>query len=306
MISWRLAALTWFAVAAFSEVPKLRLPGDVRPLRYELDLQLDPQQDRYSGKVAIDIEVLQPTKTVWLNSTALSIGEAKIGDRLARIEDGGVNFAGFSFESALPVGRAKLSIAFSGALNTNDVEGLFKQTEDGNSYIFTQFEPTSARRAFPCFDEPSYKVPWKISVRAPQGLKVFSNTPQVSERDDGEQMKLVRFAESKPMPSYLVAIALGPFDVVEGGTAGVKKTPLRILAMKGRAAEAAYAAAVTPKIFKVLETYFGTPYPYEKLDQAAIPVTVAFGAMENAGLITYGQTLLLANSRTTRSHDSEI
>ena len=103
-------------------------------------------------------------------------------------------------------------------------------------------------------------------------------------------MRKVAFAETKPLPSYLIAFAVGPFEFVDAGVAGKNRVPVRIVTPKGRASEAKYAAEVTATILTRLEDYFGIPYPYEKSDQVAVPVTSGFGAMENAGMVTYGQT----------------
>jgi alanyl aminopeptidase len=294
-ISAVLPALTLFASVLLAQTPpKLRLPGDVQPLLYALDLTLDPAQDGYSGKISIDVEVNRPAQTIWLNATGLKITKAQVGPNPAQVVDGGRDFIGLQLARAAEPGKARIDLEFTGTYRKNDVEGLFKQSDAGSDYIFTQFEPISARQAFPCFDEPGYKVPWKVTLRVPKGQGAFSNTPIASQTEEGG-MTVVRFGETKPLPSYLVAMAVGPFDVVEGGRAGENKFPVRVLALKGRGSEAAYITSVTPKIIGALEGYFGMPYPYEKLDQVAIPITVGFGAMENAGLITYMQTILLAS-----------
>ena len=103
-------------------------------------------------------------------------------------------------------------------------------------------------------------------------------------------LQVVKFKESKPLPSYLVALAVGQFDIVDAGKVG--KTPLRIITPHGKAANAKYAVEAIPQLLKLLEDYFGIPYPYEKLDSIAMPISNF--AMENAGLITYGETTLLA------------
>ncbi|MGO8993740.1 MAG: M1 family metallopeptidase [Polyangiaceae bacterium] len=105
----------------------------------------------------------------------------------------------------------------------------------------------------------------------------------------------MEIAESKPMPSYLVAFVVGPFDVIDAGTAGRAGTPLRFIVPKGRGADTAYAAAVTPKIVGALEDYFGMPYPFGKLDVAVVPRY--WGTMEHPGIVALGQplTLITAN-----------
>ena len=168
--------------------------------------------------------------------------------------------------------------------------------EDGNHYIFTQFEDTDARAAFPCFDEPSYKVPWQLTLQIPQKYDAVSNTP-IEKHETSEDSKILHFKQTKPLPSYLVAFAVGQFDFVPAGYAGVNRAPVRIVTPKGHASEAQYAAEVTATILTRLENYFGIPFPYEKSDQVAIPVTYGFGAMENAGMVTYAQDILLSGAR---------
>ncbi|HYO82974.1 MAG TPA: M1 family metallopeptidase, partial [Bryobacteraceae bacterium] len=275
-----------------AEAPSLRLPGDARPQNYKLDLRLDPAQDRFTGSVAIDVEVLKPVSTIWLHSAGLNISASSVDGKAVqtRQERG---FLGLELQSEHQPGKARIEIRFDGALNQTDVEGLFKQVDRGDAYIFTQFEPTSARYAFPCFDEPAFKTPWEITLRVPRGMKAFANTPEAS-RSAQEGFDVVSFTTTKPLPTYLVAMAVGPFDVVPVGTAGRNRTPIRTIALRGRGNEAHWTNEITPKILGALEEWFGLPYPYEKLDQITIPITVGFGAMENAGLITYTQTLLLA------------
>jgi alanyl aminopeptidase len=162
----------------------------------------------------------------------------------------------------------------------------------GEWYIFSQLEASDARRVFPCFDEPGFKVPFQVTLTVSDRQLAFHNTPVESESAAGEGMKTVRFRRTRPLPSYLLAFAVGPFDVVEAGRFGGKKTAIRIITPRGRAAEAAWAVESTGPILELLEEYFGAPYPYEKLDQIAV---LNFGgAMENPGLITYGSGLILS------------
>jgi alanyl aminopeptidase len=108
-------------------------------------------------------------------------------------------------------------------------------------------------------------------------------------------MKTVKFAETRPLPSYLVAYAVGNLEFVDAGTAGKKNTRIRIVVPRGHSAEAQYAAQTTPTIVNLLESYFGIPYPYDKLDQVAVPLFG--GAMENAGLVTYLSAVILAKPK---------
>ena len=86
-----------------------------------------------------------------------------------------------------------------------DQEGVFRQTENGRTYIFSQFEATGARLAFPCFDEPSYKVPWQLTMHVPEGLVALTNTAPERESSAGN-VRTIMFARTKPLPSYLIAV----------------------------------------------------------------------------------------------------
>jgi alanyl aminopeptidase len=278
--------------------PGLRLGDAVRPLRYALELTVVPSEETFSGTVEIDVALRTATTLVWINSKNLSIGEAAVTadgrTASARVVPGDEETVGLALDRPAGPGPARLRIAYRGTLNAIDTEAIFREKYGDDWYVFTQFQDTYARRAFPCFDEPDIKVPWQLTVRVRREHTVVANTPVVSTAEEPGGMKAIRFAETKPLPSYLVALAVGPFDVVDAGTAGRNRTPLRVIAPRGRGAETRFAAQVTPRFLELLEEFFGTPYPYEKLDQIAIPITYGFGAMENAGLITYDQGILLA------------
>src|SRR5581483_2311867 len=193
----------------------------------------------------------------------------------------------------IPAGDARLHVVYSGKVSRISSAGIFQMEEASRWYLYTQFEPTDARRAFPCFDEPSFKVPWQVTLEVPKDLKAFSNTPEISEAVQANGRKTVRFAQTRPLPSYLIAFAVGPFDVVDAGTVGKDHARLRIITPQGKAGHARFAAAALPELLNLLEQYFGMPYPYEKLDSIAMPISNF--AMENVGLITYSEQLLLAD-----------
>src|SRR5579864_1247042 len=289
-----LLALSSAFAATAPEPPKLRLPDNTRPSRYAVDLTLIPDRDTFHGAVDISIDIRTPTSILWLNAAALKIQDASfrtVSGPIARAQTlaGGADFAGFSFDHPVS-GKGVLHIAYEGTINRNSSAGVFQMKEGDQWYVYTQFEPTDARRAFPCFDEPAYKVPWQLTMHVRKNDAAFANTPQLSEADEADGMKVVKFKESQPLPSYLVAFAAGPFEIVDAGKLG--KTPLRVITPRGKTADAEYAAESIPQLLKLLEDYFGTPYPYEKLDSIVMPVSNF--AMENAGLITYGETTLLS------------
>ena len=291
-----LAAAAFVAAGLAQQPPEFRLPGTVRPVQYSAELTVVPAQDSFSGIIDIGLEVRESTALIWLNASGLTIRQASLtqgGDTLAaRVVAGGSDFAGFALERPVSPGAGVLHVVYSGQISSRSSAGIFRNQVGGEWYAFTQFEAIDARRAFPCFDEPSFKVPWQLTLHVKREHMALSNTPQVSQAEEPGGMKAVRFARTRPLPSYLVAFAAGPFEAVDAGTAGAKKVPLRVIVPHGMTEQAKYAAEATPQLLNTLEDYFGIPYPYDKLDSVAVPLFG--GAMENAGLITYGQSIILA------------
>jgi alanyl aminopeptidase len=185
-----------------------------------------------------------------------------------------------------------LHLQYTAPLSKKNTAGLFQLREGGLSYAYTHFEPLDARRAFPCFDEPTFKIPWTVTLHVKNEHVALANTPPIEEKAEASDMKVVRFAPTRPIPSYLVAFAAGPFDIVDAGRWGKNHVVVRIVAPKGKGPDTRYAVEVTGPILEQLEAYFGIPYPYEKLDSISLPVNT--GAMENPGLVTYGHQLLLS------------
>lgn len=283
------------ASPAAPQPPALRLGSTVVPVEYALHLRLDPNRDDFSGVVDATVDVREPVRVFWVNAGSnLKVTSAVLESNgkhfQASVLPGGKDFAGFEFDSALPQGHANLRIEYTGKVELKSSNGLFRGKFGDVNYLFTQFEPLAARMAFPCFDEPAFKVPWQTTLEIPAAQEAFSNTP-VETDVTLSGVRRITFAKTKPIPSYLVAFGVGPFEVVDAGTAGRKKTPIRIIVPRGRTADADYARKVTPIILDQLEKYFDVPYPYEKLDEMAVPLLG--GAMENAGLVTYTSELIL-------------
>jgi aminopeptidase N len=289
------------------EPPKLRLNGSVQPSHYAVDLTIIPDRDTFRGSADISLEVGAPSDIIWINAAGLEIQEASLrlesGESLpAKAVPGGGQFVGFVFDRAIS-GKGILHVAYHGTISRSSSAGLFQLKEDRDWYVYSQFEPTDARRAFPCFDEPSFKVPWQLTLHVPKQDLALSNTPVQSEASEPDGMKTVRFKQSPPLPSYLVALAVGRFDVVNAGRVG--PTPVRVIVPRGKSGDAAYAAQAIPQLLKLLVDYFGIPFPYEKLDSVVMPISNF--AMENAGLITYSESSLLANpALETINHKREL
>ena len=287
------------AAAQTPEVPLGRLTDAARPTAYRLALTIDPTQPRFTGHTEIDTQVARATRSLYLHGNDLNVarvtattGQRTLTARYTQVDASGV--ARLDFDGALPAGRVTLTFDYDAPFMTGS-EGLYRAKVGDDWYAWTQFEPIDARRMFPSFDEPGFKTPFTLTITAPTAQKVFANTPEIAHGTAGGGLTVHKFAASKPLPTYLVALAVGAFDVVPGNAPAnaVRKTalPYSAIATKGQAARLQLAASEGPKILALHEDYFGIPYPFEKLDQIASPVMS--GAMENAGLVTYNDTLLL-------------
>jgi alanyl aminopeptidase len=264
------------------------------PKRHIVELTIDPARDTFTGWAQIDVWLTKATtaldvhaKGLMILSSSVSWQERSIAAQPS-IHEETITLA---LSSPAGPGPATISIRYQGKLDETAVAGPYRNKVAGDWYAFTTFTPIDARRAFPCFDEPRFKTPWEISIRIKRGDKAFSNARQLSETDEPNGMKLVKFAPTEPLPAEVVAFCVGPFDVYEGAPAG-HGTPIRIISAKGQRDQSKTAAQATVDVLPRLEAYTGIPYPFGKLDHVAVP-EFKFGAVENPGLITYKASALL-------------
>jgi alanyl aminopeptidase len=287
--------------------PALRLARNFLPIGYTARLAIDPAKPTFDGAITIDGTVSERSSVLWLHGRDLQITRAAAsqGDPFASprgisaaltVTPRGEDLLEIHADPPLEPGPWQLVFEYTGVLDDVNTTGAFRQTVHGASYVFSQFEAIYARRVFPCFDEPDVKVPWQLTLDVPDGQLAVANTAATSDTALGDGRHRVVFAPTKPLPSYLIAFGVGPFDVVPAG-ATKRGTPVRIVTLNGRAADAAYAVKTTARLVDLLEDWFGIPYPYDKLDMLTVPLTVGFGAMENAGLITFAESEMLIDPK---------
>jgi len=284
--------------------PEGKLPEGVRPTRYRLSLEVIPSRDTFSGAAMITIELDEPRQVIWMHGERLDVSSIHATHATTRIDaiweqktlDG---VASVTFREPLPAGRSTLYVEYTAPFDT-PLRGLYRVESGGETYAFTQFESISARLAFPCFDEPRFKTPFELTLTAPAGHFVAANTPVESAIALPGELQRVSFMPTPPLPTYLVAFVVGPFDVVSGAAISPSEVrsapiPMRGIAAKGKGPLLRYALERTARFVESLERYFGIPYPYQKLDLVAVP-DFAAGAMENVGLITFREWLLLLDA----------
>jgi alanyl aminopeptidase len=283
-----------------------RLPGGVTPLRYRWELSVDPSQARFSGSVHITIHVDAPKRALVLHGRGLDIRSAAIVGAFGKLPasatfrkdahaKGQADELVLTTATDVPAGDAAIDLTYDAPF-AEGLHGLYRVEEGGKHYAFTQFEPIGARLAFPCFDEPGFKVPFEVAVTVPKDLVALSNMPEAKRTANaGGATVTVEFERSPALPTYLVAIAVGPIELREGAAAGT--IPIRLGAVTGRTNLADFALGAAKDHLGILEKYFGSQYPYPKLDLLAVP-NFASGAMENAGLVTFREERLLLDERT--------
>lgn len=271
--------------------PAFRLLGDVRPIRAELELTILPDQEHLDGIARFELDIVNATPAVWLHGADLTQLSATIGGQPARVVTGDDDVIGVVPSAPLAAGSSTLEIRYRARIDRERSRGVYSSKEGADWYAYTMFEAIDARRAFPRFDEPGFKIPWQLTFHVRRDHVALANAPVVSEHEEAGGMKRVEIAESKPLPSYLVAFVVGPFELVDGSVAGRARTPVRFIVPRGRGAETRYAREATPKVVTLLEDYFDMPYPYEKLDVAVVPRY--WGTMEHPGIVAMGQTLTL-------------
>ena len=303
-----------FEKQALTQIPHAQLPDTVTPRSYKIDMRIDPQQNGMSGIVAIDATINEVTDRLWIHAKEMTVRSARIDYsdgstadltfHAVPLADAPSGIAYLTGDRNIRAGQGVITLEYETPFNQN-LNSAYKVKRGEEAYIVTQFEPLGAREAFPSFDEPKFKVPFTLSITSPADEVVISNTPKTGTTDveiGEETWTKHQFAQTRPLPTYLIAFAVGPYDVVDFGEISansVRKTPLKLrgLTAKGNGENVRYALDGTEPILTALEEYFGTPYPYEKLDLIAAP-DYAFGAMENPGAIVYREYLLLLNENS--------
>jgi puromycin-sensitive aminopeptidase len=279
-----------------------RLGRNVVPSAYRIFLTPDLEAATFSGRVEIDAAIASATREVTLHAIELALDPATItvGGTAHRSTDLSYDetyqTVTFTFDDELPAGDSVIEIAFTGILN-DQLHGFYRSTyvdEAGQTRTIatTQFEHSDARRAFPCFDEPSFKATYQVNLTVPSHLAAYSNSPVASETDLGNGQKSISYTPTMKMSTYLVAFCVGPFE--ESRTVNVDGVPLRVLYPIGKGHLVDFALEAGEFALRFFSNYFNIPYPGDKLDMIAIP-DFAFGAMENLGLVTYRETALLVD-----------
>ena len=297
-----------FAAIIFSDALfAQRLPEGVVPEHYQLTFTPDLQSATFSGDEFIDVRVLKPTTNIELNAAEIKFSSVTIESHGTTanakvILDEDREQANFIVPNVIAAGPARLHIVFTGILN-DKLRGFYLSETAKRRYAVTQFEPTDARRAFPCFDEPDKKATFDITLVVDKGDTAISNEKLISDTPgpaDGKHT--LHFATTKKLSTYLVAMLVGDFQCLSGSADGV---PIRACSTPDKTEQGKFALEAAEYVLHYYNDYFGIPYPFGKLDLIAIPDFEA-GAMENAGAITYRESEMLLDPKVATIDNYEL
>ncbi|MEO5723556.1 MAG: M1 family metallopeptidase [Ilumatobacteraceae bacterium] len=275
-----------------------RLPRAVIPTRYTLALEPDLQAATFVGTVDINVNVSEAVQHVVLNAIELDIDGVDINGAPVSFHLDETTER-LSVDAALEAGPALVTIRFTGVLN-DKLRGWYRSTyRDGEGHeqviATTQMQATDCRRAFPCFDEPDFKAVFDITLVIAPELFAVSNGPEMERLAQPGGKVAVRFRETMPISTYLVAFVVGPLEVTD--PVDVDGVPLRIVHVPGKGHLTAFGLEIGAHAIRWYQEFYGIPYPTDKCDMLALP-DFAAGAMENLGCITFRENLLLADTAT--------
>jgi alanyl aminopeptidase len=234
-----------------------RLDKVVVPTAESVTLKLDADQPEYSGSVRIELKASAAADSFQLNVRNLKIATLSLASSAGAVP-ATYHDAPFERITVVPAkklapGTYTLDIAFTNAFDVK-ATGLYRTKFGDDWYAFTQFESVDARQAFPCWDEPEFKIPWRLTLTVPNKHTAFANTP-VEDETDKEGQRTFVYKTTRPLPSYLVAFTTGPLEVVNipGMSVPGMIVTVRAEAARGRSGK------MTPPILAALEEYFKRP-----------------------------------------------
>jgi aminopeptidase N len=274
----------------------------LRDARIELDLSGAPDPSRRGFPTIATLSFDATAEATWIDF----IGEAVLrvvvnGTERAFDWDGArIRIAGLAPGANEVVVEAVAAYSRSG-------EGMhrFVDPVDGETYLYTQYEPADARRVMPCFEQPDMKARYTFAITAPAGWHVLSNQAPVRTEATGET-QAVEFAPTLPISSYITAVAAGPYHrVADEWTKGDQRVPLGAYCRSSLAQhfDADEILGLTKQGLDFFDDAFGFPYPWSTYDQIFVP-EYNLGAMENPGLVTFTEAYVFRGAATDAQREA--
>jgi len=284
---------------SFDKAPG-RLPKDVAPIDYTIDIVPDTKALTISGDESVLLQFRSATATVQFNSLNETLREVRLDGRAVKsvTSDDEQQLTTVTLFAPAPVGRHTLTFAYTGKIE-QEPRGLFAQNYLAHNgaqglLLSTQMEATDARRMFPCWDEPAFRATYQLRATVPAEWELVSNMP-IARRVVHGKLATTTFGRSPKMPSYLVEFTTGELAQISANADSIK---FGVWAVRGQEHGGETALANAQTILADYNDYFGYRFPLPKLDSIAIPGGFT-GAMENWGAITYNDQLLLLTPVST-------
>jgi len=280
---------------------------DIIPINYQLTFEPDLKKFTFFGTETISVDCKKPTAIITMHCAELKIISCQVKSNEKIIKSvHKTNEKKEELEIKLGEkirGNASINLKFQGILNDR-LLGFYRSqyVQNGKTKYLatTQFEAADARRAFPCWDEPEAKAIFDISIIADNKFTAISNMPIKSKKKIGNKT-IYHFAKTPIVSTYLIYLGVGEFEYLTGKTG---KTQIRVITTKGNKSKGKFSLELGKKLLASYEKYFGIAYPLPKLDLIAIP-DFAAGAMENWGAITFRETILLYDPKTSSTRTKQ-
>lgn len=288
----------------------MRLPKNIIPISYDIHIDINMEKYIFGGNVSINAKTKENTKNIYLHSKDLIIRNINIIQNKKNLVNRFKNEKDMIiiqlFDNILVPGNCVIHIEYNGIIGET-MEGIYKSKYSNKMkkeeyMIATQFEALSARKVFPCFDEPSFKSVFNLSLSIPKNKTAISNMPVINVITNNNN-QIIKFDSTPIMSTYLLAFVIGEFEYVEHITRD--NTLIRVYATPNKMHKLDFALDISVKALEWFNDWFGIKYFLPKLDFIAIPDFSA-GAMENWGLITFREQTLLYDNTTSIQDKQDI
>ena len=281
---------------------------DVNPINYKLIFEPDLKKFTFNGTESITVDCRKSTDIITMHCAELKItscqvkSKGKIIKSTPKINEKNEEL-GIKLSEKVR-GKITIDLEFQGILNDR-LLGFYRSqyTQNGKTkyLVTTQFEAADARRAFPCWDEPETKATFEISIIADNKFTAISNMP-VKTKKKIKNKTIYNFSKTPIVSTYLIYLGVGEFEYLTGK---VGKIQIRVVTTKGNKSKGKFSLDLGKKLLTSYEKYFGIKYPLPKLDLIAVP-DFAAGAMENWGAITFRETILLYDPKTSSTRTKQF
>jgi len=276
------------------------------PSRYEVSLTPDLDAASFAGTVLISAQATEAVSEIVVNAIELEIASVTVNGTAASFtlhEES----ERLIISAEVAQGPCEIAIAFTGILN-DKLRGFYRSTFTDDSGVVrtiatTQMQSTDCRRAFPCFDEPDFKAVFAIDLTIKSEFLAVSNSSETKREVLANGLTRIWFADTMIMSTYLVAFVVGPLEATE--TEMVGDIAVRIIHVPGKSHLTEFGMRAGTFALDWFQTYYGVPYPSDKVDLLALP-DFAAGAMENVGCITFREVLLLVDPETSTQVEQEL